>query len=69
MCGITGILAFNDAFPLDEATVTRMSDTLCHRGPDDAGVIVRRDERVALGHRRLSTVSYTHLTLPTTPYV
>ena len=31
MCGITGILAFNDAFSLDEATVTRMSDTLRHR--------------------------------------
>ena len=42
MCGIAGILAFNDAFSLDEATVTRMSDTLRHRGPDDAGALVRR---------------------------
>src|SRR5215204_5382070 len=56
MCGIAGALAFNDDFPLDEATVRRMTDTLRHRGPDDAGTLVRRDERVALGHRRLSIV-------------
>ena len=56
MCGIAGILAFSDAFPLDEATVRRMTDTLRHRGPDDAGTLVRRDERVALGHRRLSII-------------
>jgi asparagine synthase (glutamine-hydrolysing) len=56
MCGITGILAFNDAFSVDEATVTRMSDTLRHRGPDDAGALVRRQDRVALGHRRLSII-------------
>ena len=33
-----------------------MTDTLRHRGPDDAGTLVRRDERVALGHRRLSII-------------
>jgi asparagine synthase (glutamine-hydrolysing) len=56
MCGITGILAFNDAFQVDEATVTRMSDALHHRGPDAGGALVRHEERVALGHRRLSII-------------
>jgi asparagine synthase (glutamine-hydrolysing) len=56
MCGIAGILAFDDALPVDEATVRRMADSLQHRGPDDAGTYVRADERVALGHRRLSII-------------
>src|SRR5215211_589105 len=60
MCGIAGILAFNDAFACDEATVTRMRDVLRHRGPDDAGATVCVDERVALGHRRLSIIDLSH---------
>jgi asparagine synthase (glutamine-hydrolysing) len=56
MCGITGILAFNDGFQLDEAIVVRMSDALHHRGPDAGGALVRPDERLALGHRRLSII-------------
>jgi asparagine synthase (glutamine-hydrolysing) len=56
MCGIVGILGFSDAFPLDEAIVTRMRDTLTHRGPDDAGTLVRSLDRIGLGHRRLSIV-------------
>ena len=56
MCGIAGILGFSDAFPVDEALVRAMSDTMTHRGPDDAGALHRPAERVALGHRRLSIV-------------
>ena len=56
MCGIAGILAFDDALTLDEPTVSRMTATLRHRGPDDAGTYVRPEERVALGHRRLSII-------------
>ena len=41
MCGICGIVAFGDGFAVDEATVTRMRDTLVHRGPDDAGARAR----------------------------
>jgi asparagine synthase (glutamine-hydrolysing) len=33
-----------------------MTNVLRHRGPDDAGVLCRPDERVALGHRRLSII-------------
>ena len=56
MCGICGILAFNDRFALDETTLVRMRDTMIHRGPDDAGVLLRDSERVGLAHRRLSIV-------------
>jgi asparagine synthase (glutamine-hydrolysing) len=56
MCGLCGILAFDDRFVVDQTTVARMRDTLAHRGPDDADAIVRPGERVALGHRRLAIV-------------
>jgi asparagine synthase (glutamine-hydrolysing) len=60
MCGIAGLLAFTDALVLDEATVKRMTDTLRHRGPDDAGTYVHAEEGVALGHRRLSIIDLSH---------
>ena len=56
MCGIAGVLAFTDNFPADEATVARMTGTLRHRGPDGGGTLIRSDERIALGHRRLAIV-------------
>jgi asparagine synthase (glutamine-hydrolysing) len=56
MCGIAGILAFDDSFPADGATVARMTDVLRHRGPDDSGVHAPAGGRVALGHRRLSII-------------
>lgn len=56
MCGICGILAFDDRFELDRQTLVRMRDTLSHRGPDDAGVVVHDTERVGLAHRRLAIV-------------
>jgi len=56
MCGICGVLAFNDAFACDEQVVAAMRDTMTHRGPDDAGVWCSPDGRVGLGHRRLSIV-------------
>jgi asparagine synthase (glutamine-hydrolysing) len=59
MCGIAGILGFDDSLAVDAAVVTRMTDALRHRGPDDAGTHVRPDHRVALGHRRLSIIDLT----------
>ncbi|HWC77529.1 MAG TPA: asparagine synthase (glutamine-hydrolyzing), partial [Blastocatellia bacterium] len=41
---------------VDESIVSRMRDTMSHRGPDDVGVYIDRDKRVGLGHRRLSIV-------------
>ena len=56
MCGICGVLAFNDGFDCDEQVVVAMRDAMVHRGPDDAGAWASRSGRVALGFRRLSIV-------------
>lgn len=56
MCGITGFLSRRADSSPDElrAAVTRMADTLAHRGPDDARAWVDGAAGCALGHRRLS---------------
>jgi asparagine synthase (glutamine-hydrolysing) len=56
MCGICGVLTFNDGFACDERMLVAMRDTMTHRGPDDAGVWCSPHGRVGLGHRRLSIV-------------
>jgi asparagine synthase (glutamine-hydrolysing) len=55
MCGICGVaIPKNSNRSVDREMLLAMRDTLTHRGPDEAGVFV--DERVGLGHRRLSIV-------------
>jgi asparagine synthase (glutamine-hydrolysing) len=60
MCGICGILAFNDNFACDERVTVAMRDTMIHRGPDDAGVWRSPTGHATLGHRRLSIVDVSH---------
>ncbi|MDZ4698695.1 MAG: asparagine synthase (glutamine-hydrolyzing) [Rhodothermales bacterium] len=50
MCGISGI--FGTGVHLPTQTIQRMTDSLAHRGPDDAGIYV--DDHMALGQTRLS---------------
>ena len=50
MCGIYGIVAPG----VEQIFLERATDTLAHRGPDDAGY--DRDEHFGLGHRRLSII-------------
>src|SRR2546423_7019366 len=55
MCGINGIaLSSRSRRQLDVRVLERMRDVIAHRGPDDAGIFM--DDRVGLGHRRLSIV-------------
>ncbi len=54
MCGITGIINLNGNRSFDRELITAMTDTLVHRGPDDSGIYI--DDRVALGHRRLTII-------------
>jgi asparagine synthase (glutamine-hydrolysing) len=55
MCGICGIMGRQALADSDRgALLDRMTDVLAHRGPSDRGTW--RDERVALGHRRLSVI-------------
>ena len=56
MCGICGIRSFSDSFACDDDVVVRMSDTMVHRGPDDAGAWTDERGRCSLGHRRLAIV-------------
>src|SRR6267142_2380581 len=57
MCGITGFLTSAAETELElKICVSRMTDQLAHRGPDDSGIWVDRPSGVALGHRRLSIV-------------
>jgi asparagine synthase (glutamine-hydrolysing) len=56
MCGITGAFAVDGSsgVPLARDVLERMTETIRHRGPDDAGLVL--DDGVALGARRLSIV-------------
>src|SRR5579859_2088291 len=54
MCGICGIVNFDEADAVDRSLIQRMTDSLAHRGPDDAGYFF--DGRAAMGHRRLSII-------------
>jgi len=53
MCGIVGFFYKNNRNP-EKDLIQTMVDTLIHRGPDAKGVYL--DDKVALGHRRLSII-------------
>lgn len=52
MCGINGILHLQSQKKVDERILTKMRDSLEHRGPDDKGLFM--ENNIGLGHRRLS---------------
>lgn len=54
MCGIVGILNLTSTSPVNEALLVAMRDEMIHRGPDGAGTWISPDQRIGLGHRRLS---------------
>ena len=57
MCGIVGALNLkNGSFPVTEPYIAKMRDTMAHRGPDGAGAWISKDQKVGLGHRRLSII-------------
>ena len=57
MCGITGVLSFDPvAAPVDPELVSRMRETMAHRGPDGAATWLAPDGRVGLGFRRLAII-------------
>jgi len=57
MCGIVGSLVFDSGtFRVTEPYITRMRETMAHRGPDGAGTWIDGDGRVGLGHRRLAII-------------
>jgi len=57
MCGICGIVFFQEARPVDRSRLKLMTESLAHRGPDDQGIWIKG--HVGLGHRRLSIIDLT----------
>jgi asparagine synthase (glutamine-hydrolysing) len=57
MCGIAGIYAYHYAAnPVEHAELRRIRDHMAARGPDGLGEWYSQDERVGLGHRRLTII-------------
>ena len=54
MCGLAGIFDTTGRRAIDRAILTRMTDSLAHRGPDGRGEHVAQG--IGLGHRRLSII-------------
>lgn len=57
MCGISGILSFKNQ--IDVGRVTRMTDSIEHRGPDGSGLWSNNLGNICLGHRRLAIIDLT----------
>lgn len=53
MCGIDGLIGYRKD---PRAQIIRMNNRMLHRGPDDGGIYISDDKKVALGHRRLAIV-------------
>ena len=57
MCGIVGSLSFtNSSFKVTELFITKMRDSMQHRGPDGAGTWISDNREIGFGHRRLSII-------------
>lgn len=54
MCGISGILAFNQVGAFYMINLAKSLDCLAQRGPDARGTYI--EDRYAVGHRRLSII-------------
>ena len=54
MCGITGIVAFNEIGRFNMTNLESATRALSKRGPDDHGTY--NDYLTGLGHRRLSII-------------
>lgn len=63
MCGIAGYFTLPRSKSSDQMTseVTRMTNAIVLRGPDDSGAWVDAENGVALGHRRLSILDLSPL--------
>lgn len=60
MCGICGFLRLRGA-RVPDGTLTRMTDSIAHRGPDADGAWVDTEAGIGLGHRRLAIVELSPL--------
>jgi len=57
MCGIAGCIVFNgSSYRISDVQLTKMRDSMIHRGPDGAHNWISEDLKVGLAHRRLSII-------------
>jgi asparagine synthase (glutamine-hydrolysing) len=58
MCGITGIIGFDNTIRINETTLRSMASYLKYRGPDKEGYYINQDNhfQLALAHRRLRII-------------
>lgn len=56
MCGIAGELRASGFVPEDDRYLHAMGAAIAHRGPDDKGIWLDRDQGIGLVHRRLAIV-------------
>lgn len=54
MCGIAGYFDLRGGHRIEREVLSRMTDSLIHRGPDDSGYFIGQD--IGLGFRRLSII-------------
>lgn len=60
MCGITGIVDFNNSNSISESVIKKMTDIITHRGPDSDGSWISPSGFCGLGFRRLSIIDLSH---------
>jgi asparagine synthase (glutamine-hydrolysing) len=56
MCRIAGIISPNKSIEETKLKVQAMCDIMQHGGPDDQGIFTDEENKVCLGHRRLSLI-------------
>lgn len=56
MCGVAGFLFTHRETNDPRGVISRIAESLRHRGPDDGGSWVDEEAGVALGHRRLAVI-------------
>ncbi|MCG3167496.1 MAG: Asparagine synthetase [glutamine-hydrolyzing] 1 [Bacteroidia bacterium] len=59
MCGISGCIDLKGK--ILEEIITAMNNSLKHRGPDDSGIYISGNRKIALAHKRLSFLDLSEL--------
>ena len=74
MCGILGVFLKDTRQVIQQTVIEKMRDLMEHRGPDDSGLLLTYEHRLALAHRRLSildlsTAGHQPMKLPSGNYI
>jgi asparagine synthase (glutamine-hydrolysing) len=59
MCGITGKIYLNTG-TVSAGDMEKMNLAIAHRGPDDSGTYISPNQKIGLGHQRLSIIDLSH---------